>query len=183
MTPLGHGAVAYTCSALHRRLRTRDVALALVVGGVVPDIDFVMVWSPGFNAWHRVVTHNVFFVALVAVGGAVVARWRGWPRAIAWALALGGALHLLVDSVMDGNPSNGIGVAAWWPLSDRMVSPFNLVRIAEDPPTWRELDRMIPAVLSSMVLEAPWVVVAAVLWRRRSKRTAGRAVTDGAGRA
>ena len=65
MTPLGHAAVAYASSAVPLRAGpvSRLAVAALVIGGVLPDIDFLLFWAPNFNELHRVVTHNLLFVA------------------------------------------------------------------------------------------------------------------------
>jgi membrane-bound metal-dependent hydrolase YbcI (DUF457 family) len=178
VTPLGHAAVAYASSALQWRpaiaLRSRTVVAALVVGGVVPDIDFALFWHPGFNEFHRIVTHNLAFVAVAAAVGWALAKWRGWDAAsVAAGLVVGGLLHLLVDSVMDGNPSNGVGVALLWPFSDRTFSPFNIIPISSDPPSWRELHRMIPAVLYGVMFELPFYVAALALYFRRRRELTG----------
>ena len=177
VTPLGHAAVAYASSAVQWRpavaLRSRTVVAALVVGGVIPDIDFALLWHPAFNEFHRIVTHNLAFVAVVATVGWRLAKWRGWNgAAVGVGLVVGGLLHFFVDSCMDGNPSNGVGVALLWPLSDRTFSPFNVIPISSDPPSWRQLDRMIPAVAYGVMFELPFYVAAVALYfRRRRERT------------
>lgn len=162
MTPLGHAAVGFSSQLLDRRLSWRG----LVVGAVILDIDFALFWSPHFNAIHRVITHNLLFVAILGLLAWVVGdRCRG--GVVSFSVVLGALTHLLVDSMLDGNPSNGIGVALFYPWSMRSFSPINLVQIEPDPPTWNELDRMIPAVLRGMAFEVPFCVISAVLiWRR-----------------
>lgn len=169
MTPAGHGAVAFCLAAASPRLSWP----AVVLGSVIVDIDFVLVGLPQFNALHRVITHNVFFVALVA---AIGAAWAPASRRsiVALSLALGGASHLLVDSMLDGNPSNGIGVAFLWPLSQRCFSPANLVPIEADPPTWHDLPRMAGAVLRGVVYELPFYVLCVWLGMRRGWRDPSR---------
>lgn len=174
VTPLGHAAVAYASSALTPRDESgsvpRSVSVALVLGGIVPDIDFVAFWAPNFNEFHRIVTHNLVFITLFAALGAVVAHRRGIAHVgVFVGLWIGGLLHLVVDSVMDGNPSNGVGVAYLWPFLDTTFSPFNLIPIVDDPPSWRELDRMIPAVLRGVMFELPFYVAAVLIAAKRRR--------------
>lgn len=165
MTPVGHAAFSY-CTG---RIVSPRVAFGLTLGGVLVDIDFLLFFSPHFNALHRVVTHNLVFVVLMAV---VAAAWPWLPRMIprgvfAFSVLVGGIGHLLVDSVMDGNPSNGIGVALGWPWSRACWSPFNLVAIPNDPPTWDEPFAMGRQILTQAWIELPFVAVAGWMLLRR----------------
>lgn len=171
VTPVGHAAFSYMVAAGLRRVLAISV-VGVVVGGVLPDIDFAVVWAPGFNAWHRVVTHNLLVCAVAAVVAAGLGGWR-WGRAGALALGAGvglGALgHLVVDSMMDTNPSNGIGVAWLWPWSERASSPYNLMEllpVQPNPAGWGDLQRMATNVLAGVVWELPFWVGAGVLWWR-----------------
>lgn len=174
MTPVGHAAFSYVVAAgLERVLAISTVGV--VVGGVLPDVDFAVVWAPGFNAWHRVVTHNLLVCALATVVAAGLAAWRGGrARALAFGGGVGlGALgHLLVDSMMDTNPSNGTGVAWLWPWSVQAWSPYNLMALVPVEPSrvgWGDLRRMATNVLAGLVWELPFWVGAGVLWRRRRR--------------
>jgi len=168
MTPIGHAAVGFVTGHGHRRLAPWVVAL----GGVLPDVDFLLLWAPQFNAWHRVITHNLSFVGVTAVlVGIALARWRSLGvAATILGLALGGLTHLLTDAVMDGNASNGLGVAILWPFSDAMWSPFNLLEPRDGGVGWNDPLRAAGGALRGMVWEVPWIAVAAVLvWARRRR--------------
>lgn len=174
MTPVGHAAFSYVVAAGLERVLAIS-AVGVVVGGVLPDVDFAVVWAPGFNAWHRVVTHNLLVCALATVVAAGLAAWRGGrARALAFGGGVGlGALgHLLVDSMMDTNPSNGTGVAWLWPWSAQAWSPYNLMALVPVEPSrvgWGDLRRMATNVLAGLVWELPFWVGAGVLWRRRRR--------------
>jgi membrane-bound metal-dependent hydrolase YbcI (DUF457 family) len=146
----------------------------VVLGGVLPDIDFALVWAPRFNEWHRVITHNLLFVAVTSMLlGWALARARGHSLPLTTiALALGGVLHLLVDACMDGNASNGIGVAVLWPFDDRMWSPFNLVEAGDSGPGWRDPWHALAGSLRGLAWELPWLAAAGVAWyaQRRHAR-------------
>lgn len=148
---------------------------ALALGGILPDLDWVLFWAPGFNAWHRVATHNVTFVVVGSVLAAMLARrWlRGPLLASVGAVMLGAGLHVLVDACMDTNPSNGIGVALLWPFSDWMWSPFNVMSFEDNPAGWADPLRAAPGVLRGLPWELPFVLLAAWLWWPRSAPKAG----------
>jgi membrane-bound metal-dependent hydrolase YbcI (DUF457 family) len=132
-----------------------------VAGGVLVDIDFLLLPFPFFNAVHRVATHNLLFVAVLAVIGFFVARVRPWV--VALSVALGGLLHLFLDSILDDNPSNGIGVALFWPFSQRVVSPFNLIPPEPNAVGWTDLGHVLQGLGRDLLLELPFIVLAGVL--------------------
>ena len=114
MSPPGHAAVSYL---LGRGAPWLSLP-AVMVGGLLPDIDFLLLPFPWFNQIHRVATHNLWFVLIGACVGAGISQGRR-RGPVFGGMLLGGLLHLLVDATMDSNPTNGIGVALFWPLSDR----------------------------------------------------------------
>ena len=160
MTPLGHASMSYLLGRVATRLPMR----ALVLGGISPDFDSLLLAGGHFNDLHRVVTHNLAFVLVIGLVGAALARdRRGWAGL---ATGLGALIHILVDAVMDNNPSNGIGVALYWPFSAAMVSPFNL--LATDCPGWASLRAQIVCMIGDLVWEVPfWLGAAWLLARRR----------------
>ncbi len=163
MTPVGHAAVALLAGRPGRLPPT-----ALVIGGVLPDADWLLFWAPSFNAWHRVATHNLTFVLVAsALAALALRRWMGlgWTRAFA-AVAIGALAHVVVDACMDTNPSNGIGVALGWPFTDAMWSPFNVMRFEDNPAGWAAPGRAAAGVVRGLPWELPVVAVAAWFWWR-----------------
>lgn len=143
----------------------------VVAGGVLLDLDFLLLPFPFFNAIHRVATHNLFFVVGLAVIGFFVARFRPWIAALS--VAVGGMLHLFLDSILDDNPSNGIGVALFWPVSNRVVSPFNLIVPDPNAAGWTNVAAALRGLGRDLLLELPFIILAGVLLlaqvRRKSK--------------
>lgn len=177
MTPVGHAAFSYVVGRGAGRLVSISI-LGMVVGGVLPDIDFAVVWAPQFNAWHRVVTHNVFFCAVAAAVAGGIARVRGADgkssAALMLGMMLGGLGHLFTDSTMDTNASNGIGVAWLWPLTTESFSPFNLMSLMGRPDNtagWNDLGAAARAVLAGLVWELPWWLGGTWLWWTRQRST------------
>lgn len=169
MTPVGHAAVALLAG------RGAGVSpVAVVVGGVLPDADWLLFWAPSFNAWHRVATHNLTFVVVASALVALIAqRWTGnrWLPTFA-AVGLGALAHVVVDACMDTNPSNGVGVALGWPFSDAMWSPFNVMAFEDNPSGWAAPGRAAVGVLRGVVWELPFVGAATWLWwRDRASRS------------
>jgi membrane-bound metal-dependent hydrolase YbcI (DUF457 family) len=144
----------------------------MVVGAALPDVDYALVWAPQFNAWHRVITHNVAFVVVVAGAGALVAPKRAGHRGeVAAALAVGGLTHLITDSMLDTNPTNGIGVAWGWPLWDIVWSPLNLATIRDNPAGWADPVEAAKGVADSLLWEVPvWLIAGVLCWRSRRRR-------------
>jgi hypothetical protein len=159
---------------------SRIPLLAFVIGGLAPDVDYLFVWAESFNAWHRVVTHNLPFVTLVTGLGVPFARHRRlpvWPVMIG--LFAGGMGHLLVDACMDTNASNGLGVAILWPASDVVWSPINLVELEDNPSGWGDPVRASRGVLRGAVLELPAIVLAALVLFVRAHRSGLRRPREG----
>jgi membrane-bound metal-dependent hydrolase YbcI (DUF457 family) len=164
MTPLGHAATAYAAG----RAIPRGVPIAAVIGGIAPDVDFVLLPFSFFNEIHRVATHNVFFIVVVAsVAAGVFHR----DRFLVFLCALmGGALHLFIDSILDNNPTNGIGVALFWPMEGTMFSPFNLAGVEEVAPAWDGVSSLARIPWRALAIEVPFYLLAGVLFvvRRRA---------------
>jgi LexA-binding, inner membrane-associated putative hydrolase len=113
-----------------------------------------------FNGWHRVITHNVFYVLAVAAVCAAVARNEKGKQALA--VIIGGLMHLGLDSMLDSNPSNGIGVAFFWPL---VATPMSLVNLAplNCPAGWSNVWQMVSCSWLVLLFELPFWIIAAIV--------------------
>ncbi|MDH4027593.1 MAG: metal-dependent hydrolase [Nitrospirota bacterium] len=165
MTPFGHLSVSYIP---HKTFRNISLP-ALLIGGLSPDLDFLFIFFDWFNQVHRVVTHNLFFAALISLSGMFFAA-KGRRRAVVSSLLLGMLLHLLADSCMDNNPTNGIGLALFWPLSGEFYSPFNLLHVSERSAGWRDPLRMFSSLMPVVVYEVPLYLLAGLIFFRSRKR-------------
>lgn len=158
MTVFGHGSVSY----ISARLTPGAIIPACVIGGIIPDIDFIFILFPFFNEIHRVITHNLFFVMITS---GLICLFFPKKKIKAWLCAfVCGMLHLLVDSMLDQNPTNGIGIALFWPLSNEMYCPINLVAIDHHSEGWSNLWRSLQIMWTVMLYEVPFYVLAAWLW-------------------
>jgi len=133
------------------------------------DLDFVLLPFPFFNAIHRVPTHNLFFVALLALAASLLVKKS--RLIVALSVLAGATAHLFVDSIIDGNPSNGVDIALFWPLGDIMFWPFNLLMPNPDALGWENVSvgRVVQRLGPVLLLELPFYLGAvAVLIKKRS---------------
>jgi membrane-bound metal-dependent hydrolase YbcI (DUF457 family) len=166
MTPCGHVAVAYLAGKASRKI----VMPSILIGGILPDIDFILIPFPWFNQIHRGFSHSLVFLGVFALlAGFVSSSRRVWPGSssgqgwqIVMSLFFGGLLHLLVDACLDNNPSNGIGVAFFWPFSEEYFSPFHLLQAQEiQKLSWEHPVQFLRSSLWIIFLEVPFYFVAA----------------------
>lgn len=128
MTPFGHIIVG---AALARWLRERGLPVqtkGVLVGSVLPDVDFFAVHTLGFpkSEAHRTWTHSP--IALLLAGLAL--RRLGMGSVI-----VGGLSHILIDNFIGGNPP-GVGWA--YPLVRGRIplGPHLRWGQATRPPAW-----------------------------------------------
>lgn len=158
MTPIGHLATSW----LLARPLGATARPWLIVGGLAPDVDFALILLDDFNLFHRGATHSLLFVALLGLLAVTIARSRHWFAAVA--ISAGALLHLQIDAVMDGNATNGIGVALLWPFSPWMYSPVNL--LATGCPGWEQPAAALVCALPGLLWELPMVLLACFLFLR-----------------
>ena len=65
MTPLGHISVSYI---MGKGIKTLSIP-ALIIGGVLPDVDVIAYLFGAYEQIHRTFTHSLFFVLLAALTG------------------------------------------------------------------------------------------------------------------
>lgn len=161
MTPAGHLSISYISGKGFRNIPIT----AVVLGGILPDLDFIFIFFDWFNQAHRVVTHNLPFVLLFSITGFLSAP-KERKKSVSLGLFIGGILHLLIDSVMDNNPSNGIGIAFLWPFLNGFFSPFNLLEV-QNKFGWNEPLKMFRALLPTMLYELPFYIAAFFLYLKQ----------------
>jgi len=167
MTPIGHASVSYITGT-----SCKNISLPLIIlGGALPDIDFIFVFFDWFNQVHRVISHNVFFIVAASVVFSVFAM-KNRKLTVGMSLFLGGFLHLLIDACMDSNPTNGVGIALMWPMSDEFYSPFNIFSPSSNTAGWSEPVGMIKTLVPGMLYEIPFYILALFLFFKRKQRHA-----------
>lgn len=167
MTPIGHASLSYLVSNTSSKISL----WAIIVGGLLPDVDYIFVLAPWSNLTHRAATHNLLFVGLAATAGYLLSA-KHRKRTIFISLLIGGLLHLFADACIDTVPSNGIGVAIVWPFdSDYYFSPFNLVKPVEHLAGWSERGPSLRTLRSEISWEIPLYLISVVLLLKRRHRT------------
>lgn len=145
-TPLGHTLAGFLCTRHHAELATPKRRLAVLAYFILfanlPDFDFI----PGILmgdpwAFHRGVTHTVFFAALVSGITFVVFASRDARAATWWAgvTFVAVASHLFLD-LLTATPQSGL--ALMWPLSDRLFYPASPVMESLNPASPITLDQI-----------------------------------------
>ncbi|OYD82907.1 metal-dependent hydrolase [Azospirillum brasilense] len=163
MTPVGHAAVSW----LAGRPFPGAARPWLIAGGLVPDADLLLGLAGDFNELHRQGTHSLAFAALFALLAWAVCKAARRPiaaRTAAIAAAVGVLLHIQADSMLDGNATNGVGVALFWPFSDWMYAPLNL--LATGCPGWDRPVAAMTCAAPGLLWELPFVLLAALLFLR-----------------
>lgn len=168
-SPVGHalGGLALGWLAAGRGRIDRPVVAAVLFAGLgaVPDVDILV------EGTHRLYTHSVAAVALVAAAAALIpGRPLGLSRgrfAAACALAYGS--HLLLDWMGDDR-SVPIGIRALWPFTDAYFQSS----LRWFPPVERRYwlpgfwTANLRAIAWEMLVLAP-VVGAAAWWHTRGR--------------
>jgi len=165
MTPLGHLSVSY----LSARSISGASIPAIIIGGFLPDLDFLFIYADWFNKYHHVTTHNVFYIGIAALVAYVIAEKQN-KIIVALSLLFGGLLHFLIDSCMDLNSSNGVGVTLLWPLYEGHFSPFNILTDSGVKAGWSEPLKMVKPMMIVVLYELPLYVLSAIVFLK-SKRT------------
>ena len=135
---------------------------AVIAGGFLPDLDFLFVLFDWFNRYHHVTTHNVFYIGIAAFIAYLIAEKQN-KMIVALSVFLGALLHLLVDSCMDNNPSNGVGVALLWPFYNWHFSPFNILTYSGVNAGWGEPLKMVKPMMIVVLYEIPLYIVSVIL--------------------
>lgn len=169
-SPVGHAlaglAVAVAAQPSVARARMfPPLAIGAMLFAVSPDADLV------YPDGHRIATHSVTAVVLVAALVAAVGRWRLGRVPWRTTLVLSGAYgtHVLADWLgADTGPPSGIRL--WWPWSDRwFVSGLDWFRRIDrtDPFTLPVIQMNLIAVAQEIAIIGP-VLMLAWLVRRAS---------------
>ena len=165
MSPLGHLSISYVIGNISKKL----IFPAVIIGGLLPDVDFFLLLFPWFNQIHRVITHNLFFILLISLSGIILTR-KDIKIAVFISLFAGGILHLLVDSCMDSNPSNGMGITWFWPLSYKHYLFFNLISPSSAKTNWNEPLLMLKSSVHYLILEVPFCLIAGAIFIIKLKK-------------
>ena len=164
MTPLGHAALGGWASLLSSRL----ILPWVIAGSLLPDIDFVAFAHPDFNEIHRGPSHSL--VVAIGVSAVLAFGLSSMPVLAMTSCTLGFALHILCDSMLDTNASNGLGVPLLWPFSPERIQ---LVPLADwlnlEPGSWREPGTMLTGAAQLLLVEL-FLMVSYLAFAYRAQR-------------
>ncbi len=158
MTPLGHLSVSYVSA---KSINGASIS-AIIIGGFLPDLDFLFIFFDWFNMYHHVTTHNVFYIGIAAFIAYVISDKQN-NIIIALSLFFGGMLHLFIDSCMDNNPTNGIGITLLWPFYEGHFSPFNILTDSGVKAGWGEPLKMVRPMMIVVLYELPLYILSLLL--------------------
>ena len=159
MTPLGHLATSYLIGKSNKKI----VISSIILGGLAPDLDLILIPFKHYNDYHRILTHNLLFVLGFSFILVIInKKHNGWL--VLLSSIIGGLLHLFIDSIIDNNPSNGIGIAWLWPFSDRVLSPFNLISEKYYKlEGWDNFWKMAKHSLRILYFEIPFILISIII--------------------
>jgi len=164
MTPLGHISISYLSA---RSIRGASIP-AVIIGGIVPDLDFLFILFDWFNKYHHVTTHNIFYIGIAAFIAYLIADKQN-KMIVASSLLFGGMLHLFIDSCMDINSSNGVGVTLLWPLYEGHFSPFNILTDSGVKAGWGEPLKMVKPMMIVVLYELPLYILSVIFYLKRKR--------------
>ncbi len=163
MTPIGHASI----SVLIGNRMKKKYFWVLLTGSLIPDIDFILMPLKTYNAIHRHFTHNLFFIFFVGIVMLIVIRSADYKMLLLF--LAGGVMHLLIDSILDANPSNGTGVPLFWPVSDFYYSPFNLFKNYKIRYTWDQPLKFLFSLWKLYLIELLFSGCAILVCLKRNK--------------
>ena len=143
---------------------------AVIIGGIVPDLDFLFIYFDWFNKYHHVTTHNIFYIGIAAFIAYLISDKEN-KMIVASSLLFGAMLHLLVDSCMDGNFSNGVGVTLLWPFYEGHFSPLNILTDSGVKAGWGEPLKMVKPMMIVVLYEVPFYILSVIILCK-NRRTA-----------
>lgn len=158
MTPAGHLSISYL---LGKELLNHKSYMGIMIMGIIPDIDFLLFWLPNFNEFHRIITHNILFICVVSY---IVFLINKSNYCI---LFLAGFLHLFIDSIMDANATNGIGVAFLYPFDNSVYSLFNITPPINNSFSWDNPLKFIRYNYMIIIYELPITLFASIMFAKR----------------
>ena len=165
MTPVGHVSLAYLGGAFFKKLPVP----ALIIGALLPDIDFMFVFFPWFDSIHRSVTHSLLFI--LAGSGVITLLPRVKNKKYFFWGIISWQRPAPACRFDDGRQSgNGMGIQLFWPFLDYYFMPFNLIGGFGSGPGWKQPLEQLKYSLPALLIETPLAIAALIVfWRRKRK--------------
>ena len=141
--------------------------MAVIAGSLAPDMDFLFLFLDNFNEFHRTWSHSIFFlVGIAMVVSAAANRYLKVECCVVFvSFVIGSILHIAIDSVLDNNPTNGLGVAFFYPVSTEMFQLFSVSFYRPVPNCdWSTIRCMARAAVPMVLVEAVLLTAVLVLY-------------------
>ena len=159
----GHLIGAWLAGKIYEFVRKTKIShetwFFLLIGGILPDIDFVIDWTLQQQI-HRTITHSLFFIILISTLTYFIFYKSKQRKSFALAIAAGITTHLLLD--MDGS-----GLPLLWPsmihISSTAIAPFHYGSLFQAD----QLAQKVTLSIIDMALGTAWIFY---LWWRKQIR-------------
>ena len=170
MTPIGHISVSFIASKIISKKYPIYLGYILV-GGIIPDIDFLSYFFGHLNSFHRTYTHSIGFLMICLFIILLFNIYSKKLKIILLSFSIGFILHLLVDAGLDSNYSNGIGIPILWPLYDQYFYWFQYfiddIQNVSSTSWENPLDFINSNVINILLVEVPFYIYAFYLFKKR----------------
>lgn len=159
----GHLIAAWLGGKIYEFLRKTKIShetwFFLLLGGILPDIDFLIDWTLGLQI-HRTITHSLTFMIVIAALIYFVFYQSKQRKSFALAFAGAMIIHLMLDMYENGLP-------LFWPsmihISFTAIGPFQYSSFFQAD----QLAKKVTAAVFDMALGTCWIFY---LWWRKQIR-------------
>lgn len=164
MLPLGHLGVGLGIGAAFRR---RASLCALLLGALLPDLDFIFLFHQDFNLIHRTYTHTLYFVCLSSLAVYLITMRSPANFLFSLQFFLAAVSHLIIDSIFDNNPSNGLGLPLFAPFSYGYIQILSTESLlSATAPGWDHPQLMLAQAFKLLWLELLLLLLGILSFRR-----------------
>jgi membrane-bound metal-dependent hydrolase YbcI (DUF457 family) len=149
MFAFGHLIAAWIIGKIYEsKLRlTNHAYYLLLLGGILPDIDFLLDWILKISI-HRTITHSIFFLISISLMAYFILPNKN-KKNLVLALAIGISSHLLLDMLTSP------GITLLWPYP--LFISIKGFSAAANTSLFSNLQTIIPYVIIDMALGTAWI--------------------------
>ena len=173
MTPFGHLSVSIIAS---KKIPNKySVSLGyIIIGGLIPDIDFLAYLFGNLNSFHRTYTHSIGFLMICLTIIFLLNRYNNQLKNILSSFSIGFMLHLIIDASLDSNYSNGIGIPMFLPFYDGYIYWFSsfidTTGNTVSQVSWNNPVQFVrEKIFYILLIESPFYIYAIILLRKNRK--------------
>lgn len=164
MTPLGHTSVGFISGS---KIKSLSMGM-LIFGSLFPDFDFVFYFLANFNQFHRTFSHSILFFILVSIIVYIFSNVKK-KKINAVSFLIGASLHVVIDACLDSNPSNGLGVMMFWPISKEYIYFLSPLGLEIDRGSWNNgVSFLKNNFIYILMVELPFWMYALILYKKKN---------------